>query len=65
MPKGSPLLTLLRRIQRRLRLFAALEGAIVGGAISALGLAGWAAIERSVGGAPGGRRLALPFWLPS
>ncbi len=61
--KGSPLLTLLRRIRRRLRLFAALEGGIAGGAISALALAGSIAIERGVAGgvASGARGAALPI----
>jgi hypothetical protein len=63
--KGSPLLTLLRRIRRRLRLFAALEGGIAGGAISALLLALSIAIERGVagGGASGARGSAPPFGL--
>jgi hypothetical protein len=50
-PKGSSLLTLLRRIRRRLRLFAALEGGIAGGAVAALALALLIAIERHGGGA--------------
>jgi hypothetical protein len=58
--KGRPLLALLRRIRRRVRFLAALEGGVSGGAIAAAALAAAVVIIRWRGGspAPAGRALA-------
>ena len=61
--KGSPLLPLLRRIQRRVRFFAAIEGGISGGAIAGLALAAGIAIARRGGGAPATDGSMLPILL--
>jgi hypothetical protein len=61
--KGSPLLPLLRRIRRRVRFFAAIEGGISGGAIAGLALAAGIAIVRRRGGAPATDGSTLPILL--
>jgi hypothetical protein len=61
--KGSPLLALLRRIRRRVRFFAALEGAIAGGAVAGLVLAVGIAIVRRRGGVPGSEAAARAILL--
>lgn len=61
--KGSPLLPLLRRIRRRVRFFAAIEGGISGGAIAGLVLAVGIAIVRRRGGAPATDGSTLPIAL--
>jgi hypothetical protein len=59
-PEAAPLLTLLRRIRRRLRWWMAVEGAVVGAAATAILVAGTVAIAHAAGHAVGAARpLAL------
>lgn len=65
MAEGAPLLALLRRIRRRVRFFAALEGGIAGVALAALALAARIALARRHGGALASIGAAWPIWLGS
>ena len=61
MSEAEPLLSVLRRIQRRLRFWAALEGAVAGGGVGLIALAGALALSRWRGdpGPAAGRAAAL------